>query len=415
MPIIINPIINATDPTLQEKTITENGEYVADEGYDGLSKVKVNVESGASFNIHYGLNPPEDTSMLWVETESEPTSVIIDGVNPVGGEQLLESVGTLPFASNTLKGVGYGAKAFLFEGTSIYKYDSNTNETELLETVLPFSPDAGVAGVGKKCYGFSNTGTFIYDMADGSIEVLDAKLTAEYTGCAVGVVGTKVYLLGGRGGGVTKDIHVFDMETNELTKLTATLTNTCEKRYAAVVGTHIYLLAGSPNNPVYLFKTETNTCSTLGYQPHMMHGADGVTIGTKVYLFGGNAFGTYYDEIYEYDTEARKFTLMSAHLPTPIDGMKAVQIGTAVYLFGGYDGSTKTYLNSILKYEFTVDLDENTAHISATFDNNLFALINGENSLVCGVTKVFIGNAENHAKLVDAYLYNETSQAWELI
>lgn len=31
------------DPNLQEKEITENGEYVADEGYDGFSKVTVNV------------------------------------------------------------------------------------------------------------------------------------------------------------------------------------------------------------------------------------------------------------------------------------------------------------------------------------------------------------------------------------
>lgn len=33
----------SANPTLQEKTATENGEVLPDEGYDGLSKVIVNV------------------------------------------------------------------------------------------------------------------------------------------------------------------------------------------------------------------------------------------------------------------------------------------------------------------------------------------------------------------------------------
>lgn len=38
-----------TDPVLQDKTITENGTYTADEGYDGLGTVTVDVPGGLEF------------------------------------------------------------------------------------------------------------------------------------------------------------------------------------------------------------------------------------------------------------------------------------------------------------------------------------------------------------------------------
>lgn len=39
----IEGITTKSDPILQDKNVTENGEYSADEGYDGLGKVTVEV------------------------------------------------------------------------------------------------------------------------------------------------------------------------------------------------------------------------------------------------------------------------------------------------------------------------------------------------------------------------------------
>lgn len=95
-------------PTLQDKTITENGTYSADNGYDGLGNVTVNVESEGGI----------DTSDATVTENDMPQGVTaygkegvkITGVLPVEKGKTCSNVNDVSFVNNSIR--VYKNKAF---------------------------------------------------------------------------------------------------------------------------------------------------------------------------------------------------------------------------------------------------------------------------------------------------------------
>ena len=67
---------SVVEPILQEKTTTENGEVVPDEGYDGLSKVVVNVPTGTSVPGGYTVNFYDNNELI--ESISSKCGISID-------------------------------------------------------------------------------------------------------------------------------------------------------------------------------------------------------------------------------------------------------------------------------------------------------------------------------------------------
>jgi N-acetylneuraminic acid mutarotase len=145
----------------------------------------------------------------------------------------------------------------------------------------------------------------------------------------------------------------------------------------ATVGTKIYLFGGEYGvssflNTINVFDTETNTIETLTTTlPTVVGHAAAVAVGTKIYIFGGctgdiTVSSSYRSTINVFDTETNTIETLSATLPNGTDNLAAAAVGTDIYLFGGNGNlsainvfDTETDTISTLKSSSTIsgDLD----------------------------------------------------------
>lgn len=82
------PRINYIDEnSIQEKSVTlkKNGTTIIkpDDGFEAMSSVNVTTNIGTEFNIHFGEESPEDTSKIWVKTNTAPNNFIISSDYPL--------------------------------------------------------------------------------------------------------------------------------------------------------------------------------------------------------------------------------------------------------------------------------------------------------------------------------------------
>jgi N-acetylneuraminic acid mutarotase len=421
----------------QEKTITitENSttEILPDEN-KALSKVTVvtNVAGGgAEFNIAYGETPPEDTSKLWIKA-NEPNNVSVG--SDIEGVESVASVGYLPTAVYNIGCARVGNKVYLFGGNSnttylntINVFDTKTETITVLDTTLPSTVGGmGCASVGTKIYMFGGYGggyspyIWVFDTETETIAKLSTGLPngARYIVCAS--VGTKIYLFGGQkaSSGFLKTINVFDTETETITTLATTLPTSACSIGCSVVGTKIYLFGGQYStsssgylNTINVFDTETNTITTLDTTlPDNTSDMVCGVIGTKIYLIGGcvNAFFT--DRVDVFDTQTNTITTLETILPIATCYMCGACNGNKIYLFGGRtSGNNAPPTNTINCFTLTHELAQGDIEVQSGLLSNKFNLINTESAKVqIGVENVYVGNENNEAERVDAYLHNGT-------
>lgn len=435
---------NIAAPKLQEKTATANGTVKADSGYDGLSKVEVNVagkvlpkydgeviiegepESGggdggsAEFNIAYGDTAPSDTSKLWVKA-NEPEAVKVTSNLVVGSEEIITGVAELYEGILQPATVAIGSKVYILGGRAgsyvrqwAYVYDTVTNVRTKLSDMPTTIYDMGFAAVGTKIYlfgGQSGTGTsysmYIYEYdTESDTYTRVAFLDNSYGSMTAAAVGTKIYLFGGGYSSVYYNtIYEFDTVTKVLTKLGAVLPAQASNVAATAVGTKIYLFGGRNssyrNNTICVFDTDNLSIETLSVKLPVAAGwIASAAIGKKIYLFGGQDKNFNLSTIAVFDTETNTYATLDAKLPTETSCISATAVGTKIYLFGG-----SGYIKPIHVFVTEFPLAANNLLIEASIKENVVSILP---NVELGVNNVYLGNAEGNGEKVEAYLHNGT-------
>lgn len=355
----------------------------------------------------------------------------VDGINLEGNlSEQLQSMGCVRI-DNKIYLLG-GLHDYSNYRNSISVFNLTTKELSTLDVKLP--SQCGYAGCvvhNKKIYIFGGKSSnnypyktiFVFNTEDLSVTTLETTLPEICSHMACAIVGTKVYLFGGNkrnaSGNDMSTINMFDIETETITTLTPKLSSARGSMGCAVVGTKIYLFGGRPVSTtsnrldkIEVFDTETQTISTLDVKlPQVNCEITCVAIGSKIYLFGGNG-GAYntttpLNVIYVFDTETQTFTTLDTVLPTGTYSMGAINVGNDIYLFGGNGMST------INKFSLTHDLAQNNIEIITAY-KNFFNIVNTDTMQVeIGVDSVLIGNADNQAENCEAYLYK--NEQWTQI
>ena len=118
----------------------------------------------------------------------------------------------------------------------------------------------------------------------------------------------------------------------------------------ATVGSDVYLFGGDrgsgPVNTIYKFDTETETISTLSARTSQATSCIGVAqVGSNVYIFQRA-------KIYKFNIRTKTVTLLTVVSLNLLNKMGVAQVGGDVYLFGGV--TTEMFLTDAI-CKFKVD------------------------------------------------------------
>lgn len=197
---------------------------------------------------------------------------------------------------------------------------------------------------------------------------------------AAEVVGGKLYLFGGLGGGSEGKVQIYDPATNQWTQ-GAPMPFAAGSSSSAVIGSHVYVSGGivgsSTTSQAARYTPSTNTWQAIAPMPQGRNHAAAESDGSKMFVFGGRGPG-------------------SGDGNVVANGFDTVQI---------YDPAANTWVSSLDTGSTLEPLPQARGGMgTAVFTNGEFWIMGGETSTGPGAT------ADGVYSRVD--VYNPTTDTW---
>jgi N-acetylneuraminic acid mutarotase len=233
---------------------------------------------------------------------------------------------------------------------------------------------------------------------------------------AAGVVGSKVYAIGGTPGTLTT-VEEYDPATNQWTTK-ASMTTARYGLAVSVVNNKIYAIGGSSGTTVEEYDPATNTWTNCGTPAPgngctpMPTGREGLAIGvvgSKIYAIGGTTGPSPFATVEEYDPATNTWTTKTS-MPTGRYYLAVGVVGSKIYAIGGYSGG---YLTTVEEYDPATNTWTNCG--TPAPGNGCTPMPTARTGLAVGVVnnKIYaIGGLNSSGNLTTVEEYDPATNTW---
>lgn len=332
---------------------------------------------GAELNIHYGMEPPEDTTKLWVKT-SKPSRVRVGPRVNLSNHECTSTLlpATLPVSISGARCCSVGNMVYVIGGKfgtttadiqkTVYRYDIETGELIQYMELPKALYDTSCIAIGSKIYIFGgrdfasdrtfNSASYMHktnyciNTETKTISTIVSMPVACLQKAGIAAIGSNIYLFGGTyakwtdknsvpGNASVSTIYRYNGST--ITEV-ATLPSVAASAASFVVGDYIYVMYTSQINGLIRFNPADDTYEKVGTNGNLVASTI-VPVLVDNYVYGFRS-----DYIYRWKLDTWEYEIVKCPAICKADCADGTLHDGKIYILGGKSNQSDAI------YEFSI-------------------------------------------------------------